>query len=152
MESWRSGFLLKIEQNRAEWELDLLKTAQQAVLSRTRRAAPEQYEVCKKANAGSGRAFPDGFTIDLTTDGENTKTVSLPLGVHADLTSNPKEFPHFPNLESHLDAVVTPDGKFIVKDFHLASPKKSISGEAQNILAPDDQDSEERYYGPHKKP
>jgi hypothetical protein len=119
--------LLKIEQNRAKWEIDLLKTAQQAVLSRTRRATPEQYEICKKANAGSGNAFPDGFTIDVTTDGENTKTVSLPLVVHADLTSNPKRFPHFPNLDSHLDAVVTPDGKFTVKDFHLSPHKKNIS-------------------------
>jgi hypothetical protein len=116
--------LLKIEQNRAKWELDLLNTAQQAVLSRTRKATPGQYEICKKANAGSGSAFPDGFTIDVTTDGENTKTVSLPLGVHADLTSNPKQIENFPNLDSHLDAVVTQDGKFIVKDFHLGSRKK----------------------------
>jgi hypothetical protein len=33
--------LLKIQQNKAKWELDLLKTAQQAVLSRTRTAAPK---------------------------------------------------------------------------------------------------------------
>jgi hypothetical protein len=144
--------LLKIDQNKARWELDLLKTAQQALLSRTRTAAPKQYEICKKTNAGSGRAFPDGFNINVTTSGEGKKVVSLPLEVHADLTSNPKQLEHFPNLDSHLDAVVTPDGKFIVKNFHLASPKKSISDEVQNILAPDDQDSEERYYGPHKKP
>jgi hypothetical protein len=81
--------LLKVEQNRAKWQLDVLKTAQQAVLSRTRQAAPEQYEKCKKANAGNGSAFPDGFTIDVTTDGEDSKTVSLPLRVQADLTANP---------------------------------------------------------------
>jgi hypothetical protein len=144
--------LLKIEQNRPKWELDLLNTAQQAVLSRTRKAAPDQYEICKKANAGSGSAFPDGFTIDVTTDGENTKTVSLPFGVHADLTSNPKQFPHFPNLDSHLDAVVMPDGKFIVKDFHLGARKKGISEELHNKLPPYDQDSEERYYGRHVEP
>ena len=71
--------MLKIEQNRAKWELDLLKTAQRAVLSRTRKSVPEKYEICKKANAGSGSTFPDGFTVDVTTDGENIKTVSLPL-------------------------------------------------------------------------
>lgn len=144
--------LLKIEQNRAKWELDLLKTAQQAVLSRTQKAAPEQYEICKKANAGSGSAFPDGFTIDVTTDGENTKTVSLPLKVHADLTSNPKQIENFPNLDSHLDAVVTPDGKFVVKDFQLGSRKKARLEELHNRLPPYDQDSEERYYGRHTGP
>jgi len=139
--------LLKIEQNRVKWELDLLKTAQQALLSRTRKAAPKQYEICKKENAGSGSAFPDGFTIDVTSDGENTETVSLPLKVHADLTSNPKQIENFPNLDSHLDGVVTPDGKFIVKDFHLSPVKKGISNEPHNRLPPYDQDSEERYYG-----
>jgi hypothetical protein len=116
--------LLKIEQNRAKWQLDLLKTAQQAVLLRTREAAPEQYKICKKHNAGNGSAFPDGFTVDVTTDGEDTNTVSLPLSVHADLTANPKQIEGDPNLDSHLDGVVTPNGNFVVKDFHLGSQKQ----------------------------
>jgi hypothetical protein len=162
--------LVKIEQNRAKWQLDLLKTAQQAVLARTREAAPDQCEICKKANSGSDRAFPDGFTIDVTTNGEklrrldrrsekefdrlldknneakltqkertrleelihqvqeitfyNTRTIALPLEVHADLSSNPKEIENFPTLTSHLDAVVTSDGQFAVKAFHLGSSKQ----------------------------
>ena len=128
--------LLKIEQNRAKWELDVLNTAQQAVLSRTRRAAPEQYEICKKANAGSGSAFPDGFTIDVTTDGENSKTVSLSLRLHADLSSNPKQIENFPNLDSHFGAVVTPDGKFVVKEFRLGSRKKGSLEEPNGRLPP----------------
>jgi hypothetical protein len=116
--------LLEIEQTGARWQLDLLKTAQQAVLSRTRHAAPEQYKIAKKSNAGNGSAYPEGFTIDVTTDGENTSSVALPLTVHADLTANPKQIPDKPNLDSHLDAVVTADGKFVVKDFHLGSRKQ----------------------------
>jgi hypothetical protein len=116
--------LLKIEQNRAQWQLDLLKTAQQAVLSRTRKAAPKKYLIAERRNAGNGSAFPDGFTIDVTTDGENGKTVSLPLGVHADLSAKPKQIENFPNLDSHLDAVVTTHGKFVVRDFHLGSRKQ----------------------------
>lgn len=116
--------LLKIEQNRAKWQLDVLKTAQQAVLSRTSQVAPEQYEKCKKANAGNGSAFPDGFTIDVTTDGEDSKMVSLPLRVQADLTANPKQIEGKPNLDSHLEAIVTKDGKLIIKDFHLGSSKE----------------------------
>jgi hypothetical protein len=111
--------LLKIQKNSAKWQLDLLKTAQQAVLASTRKAAPEKYLAAKKANAGNGSAFPDGFTIDVTTDGEDSKTVSLPLTVHADLTANPKEIENFPNLDSHLDAVVTEDGAFVIKSFQL---------------------------------
>jgi hypothetical protein len=111
--------LLKIEQDHAKWQIDLLKTAQQAVLSRTREAAPKQYTVAKKSNAGNGSAFPEGFTIDVTTDGENGGTVSLPLGVHAQLTANPKQIEGKPNLDSRLDAIVTPDGKFMVKHFQL---------------------------------
>jgi hypothetical protein len=115
--------LLKTEQNRAKWQLDLLHTAQQAVLSRTRQAAPDQYKLCRRANAGSGSAFPDGFTIDVTTDGEDTKTVSLPLSVHADLTANPKQIEGDPNLDSYLDGLVNPDGKFVVTDFQLRARK-----------------------------
>jgi hypothetical protein len=116
--------LLKIEQNRLKWELDVLKTAQQAVLSRTRDAAPEQYRICKADNAGNGSAFPDGFTVDVTTDGEDSKTVSLPLAVHADLTANPKQIEGKPNLDSHLDALVTEDGEFVVKSFELGARKE----------------------------
>jgi hypothetical protein len=115
--------LLKIEQNRAKWQLDLLRTAQQAVLSRTREAAPDQYKICKRANAGSGSAFPDGFTVDVTTDGEDNKRVSLPLVVHADLMANPKEIEGDPNLDSHLDGVVNEDGKFAVQEFQLGARK-----------------------------
>lgn len=116
--------LLKIENNHLKWHMDLLRTAQQAVLERTRDAAPQQYVIAKKANAGNGRAFPDGFTIDVTTDGADTKTVSLPLTVHADLTANPKRIEDLPNLDSYLDAVVTEDGRFVVKDFHLGARKQ----------------------------
>ena len=68
--------LLKIEHNKTKWELDLLKTTQQAVLSRTRDAAPEQHKICREANAGNGAAFPDGFTVNVTTEGDGSRTVS----------------------------------------------------------------------------
>jgi hypothetical protein len=116
--------LLKVEQNRVKWQHDLLKTAQQAVLSRTRKAKPQQYKICKDDNAGNGSAFPEGFTIDVTTAAQYAKTVSLPLAVHADLTANPKQIEGKPNLESHLDAMVTEEGKFVVKDFQPEARKR----------------------------
>jgi hypothetical protein len=116
--------LLKVKQNRAKWQLDLLRIAQQAVLSRTRNAKPQQYKICKDDNAGSGSAFPEGFTINVTTDPQYAKIVSLPLAIHADLTANPKQIEGKPNLDSHLDGMVTEDGKFFVKDFQLGARKQ----------------------------
>jgi hypothetical protein len=109
--------LLKLEKDQEKWQLDLLKAAQQAILSRTKNAAPERYVAAKEANAGNGSAYPDGFTVDVITDEDK---IAFPFHVLADLTANPKQIEGFPvNLESHLDAVVTEDGKFIVKEFKL---------------------------------
>jgi hypothetical protein len=111
--------LLKLEHRKEKWQLDLLKTAQQAILSRTKNAAPEKYAAAKEANAGNGSAYPDGFTVDVVTDEDK---VAFPFHVLADLTANPKQIEGFPaNLESHLDAVVTEDGSFTVNGFKLGA-------------------------------
>jgi len=117
--------VVKIHDGRQAWQLDLLTTAQQALLRRTRDAAPKRYLAAKKANAGYGSAYPDGFTVNVATDGEKGRTVALPLKVHVDLTSDPKATDDSPRpLESYLDGVVTPEGKFVVEHFHLG-PRKS---------------------------
>ncbi len=114
--------LVKLQNGNEKWQLDLLKTAQQAILERTGKAAPQKYKAAKDANDGNGAAYPDGFTVDVTTDGENSKTVSLPLSVHVDLTANPRQIENFPaNLDSYLDAIVTGDGRFVVRNFQLAA-------------------------------
>jgi hypothetical protein len=103
---------------RLAWQIDILDAAQQALLARTREAAAKTYAAAKKENAGSGSAFPDGFTIDVTTGPD----VALPLAVHADLTANPKGIEDYPaNLDSYLDAEVTADGRLVVKHFALGS-------------------------------
>jgi hypothetical protein len=44
------------------------------------------------------------------------------LSVYVDLTANPKQIENFPaNLDSYLDAIVTEDGRFVVKNFQLAA-------------------------------
>ncbi len=111
--------LLKLEGGKEKWQLDLLKTAQQAILARTKEAVPEKYAAAKEANAGNGSAYPDGFTIDVTTDEHK---IAFPFHVLVDLTANPKQIEDFSaNLESHLDGVVSEDGRFTVKDFKLGS-------------------------------
>ena len=103
---------------RAAWRVDLLHAAQQAILARTREAATAAYERAKRENAGSGRAFPDGFTVGVSAGPE----VTLPLEVRADLTANPKGIEDHPaNLDAHLDAEVTADGALVVKRFALGT-------------------------------
>jgi hypothetical protein len=113
--------LLKLNDGREQWQLDLMKTSQRAILARTKKASPQRYAAAKQANSGNGSAYPEGFTVDVKTDEDK---IAFPFHVLVDLTANPKQFPGFPaNLDSYLDAVVTPDSKFVVKSFHLGSRK-----------------------------
>jgi hypothetical protein len=55
--------------------------------------------------------------VNVTTDEDK---IAFPYHVLVDLTANPKGIEGFPaNLESHLDAIVTPEGKYIVTKFEL---------------------------------
>ena len=108
--------LVKLKDDKEQWQLDLMKTSQRAILARTKESSPQRYAAAKEANAGNGSAYPDGFTVNVTTDDE----IAFPYHVLVDLTANPKGIEGFPaNLESHLDAIVTPDGKYVVTKFGL---------------------------------
>ena len=116
--------LVKLENDKEKWQLDLMKAAQKEILDRTRQAAPRKYSAAKKANAGNGSAYPEGFTVTVERAEEGT-SVSLPLRFVVDLTANPKGIGDFPaNLESQLDAVVGDDGKFVVKRFQLGARRQ----------------------------
>jgi hypothetical protein len=116
--------LLRVHDNAVNWQIDLLNTAQQAILARTKNADPIKYAAAKKQNSGNGSAYPDGFTVDVYVDGKDGDPLSLPLTVHANLTSNPKQIEGMINLDSGLDAVVDKNGKFTVTKFHLLTPKE----------------------------
>src|SRR5438046_143109 len=60
--------LLRIENGKVKWALDVLRTVQQAILVCTRQVAPQKYAVAKKENKGNGTAFPDGFTINVRVE------------------------------------------------------------------------------------
>ena len=118
----RALVLIQLNDGKVQWQLDLLKTAQQEILARARKAAPKKYAAAKKQNAGNGSAYPDGFTVDVTTDGEDTTSVDLPLRVHVTLTSNPKAIEDFSKdaqLDATLEGDVGADGKFKVVSFDL---------------------------------
>jgi hypothetical protein len=119
--------LLKLQNGTVLWQLDLLKAGQQAILALTKQARPKRYLAAKEKNRGSGSAYPDGFTVDVVAEGnkDEAKSValSLPLKIHAYLTSNPKsiEGQEDTDLASRLDAVADRDGKFRVTNFHLGN-------------------------------
>jgi hypothetical protein len=109
--------LLKLRDDKEQWQLDLMTESQRAILARTKEASPQQYAAAKQANAGNGSAYPEGFTVNVTTDEDK---IAFPYHVLVDLTANPKGIEDFPaNLESHLDAIVTPEGHYIVTKFML---------------------------------
>lgn len=127
----RALTLLKVDNGKIQWQLKVLEAAQQAILSRTRAAAPAKYAAARKYNHGSGSAYPDGFTINVRVEGDKErggpkenvkgKPISLPLKVHAELTSNPKEmeWPEEAQLDSELDCVIGEGGVFTVSRFKL---------------------------------
>jgi hypothetical protein len=115
--------LLKLQNGSVVWQLNLLQTGQQAILALTRRARPKKYFAKKEKNRDWGTDYPDGFTVDVVAEGNENQALSLPLTIHAYLTSNPKSIAgqEDTNLDSRLDAVVDKDGKFRVTNFHLGT-------------------------------
>src|SRR5947207_9530589 len=92
--------LLKFKNDLLEWQTDILRAAQTEMLDRTKRAAPKQYAVAKKANTGNGSAYPEGFTITVAA----ADPISLPLNIQAALTSNPKQIETNPRWDQSWPA------------------------------------------------
>ena len=124
--------LMKIEDDKAKWQLDLMRAGQQAILERTRKASPKEYAAFRKTVTDAEAeyrakypgetvrsAYPEGFTIDVRRATNERKPLTLPLKIHVDLTSNPKSIEGELEIDSYLDAVVTKNGEFTVTEFKL---------------------------------
>ena len=103
----RALVLLKIEDGKVKWQRDLLKMAQQAILTRTRKFLPKDFAA---------------FTaIDVHVNGNSKEDapLSLPLAVHAEFDSNPKAMEPPPSVYVHseMEATIDSDAKLIVKKF-----------------------------------
>jgi hypothetical protein len=107
--------LLKFKNGELEWQLDILRAAQTAMVARTKRATPKCYALAKQANYGSGSAYPEGFTIAVAAG----DPVSLPLNIQAALTSDPKQIEGHLRLGSELTGFVDERGNFNVAEFRL---------------------------------
>ncbi|RYD27252.1 MAG: hypothetical protein EOP87_21460 [Verrucomicrobiaceae bacterium] len=106
--------LLKIETGKVS-QFNLLELARKAILTETKKAAPDKYETARKANSGNGSAYPDGFSVDV----DALEPVALPLRLRIALTSNPKGTENFPTLESSMDAILTAEGTLEITDFKM---------------------------------
>ncbi len=106
--------LVQIKDGGLKAQTDLLHAIQQKLLALTRRASPQQFAAAKKANAGNGVAYPEGFTIDV----EVSDSLSFPLQLRAILTSDPKA-PRGAAFRSFLEALVNEEGQLRVTHFQL---------------------------------
>ena len=113
--------LLKLKNGKVEWQRNLLEIGQQAILVRTKRAAPRKYRAAKEQNEGKGSDYPDGFTVDVAVKSKKGKPLSLPLAIEVFLTSNLKEIEDLINLDARLEASMNSEGKFTVTKFHLGT-------------------------------
>ena len=118
----RALVLLKIENGHVTWQRDLLGLNQKEILGRTRKAAPAKYAAGKNQNRGNGSAYPDGFTISVSINGDPDAPLQLPLNIHVQLESNPKAIEGYPanaDVTSEMQTTVDADGNLTIKDFHL---------------------------------
>jgi hypothetical protein len=134
----RALVLIKLRGGAIEWQTSVDDIVARETFERTRKAAPEKCATINKKWIEENRAFGvavgsdprGGFWVNVRVEGEiggyadqeKGKPISLPLKVHAELTSNPKQIDWWPKeaqLDSLLDGVITSDGKFRVTNFSL---------------------------------
>jgi len=115
---FNTEILIKLENGKIKWQVDVLKLLQQEILKRTREAVPEKYAAVKATSGGYGSWYKDGFAIDCVLNAQCDALV-FPLLAHVFLTSNTKSLEGVTNVDSRMTAKVRQDGTIKVDDFHL---------------------------------
>ena len=128
--------VVKLQAGKVAWQTNVLKLGEQAILDRTKRAAPKKYGKVRETNVGMGTmgphqvggvddprsAYPEGFSIQVDVVGP----VTFPLHVTAELTSEAKPgVSMFRYLQSHLTGVLDTEGKLTVTSFDLGPAQPS---------------------------
>ena len=128
--------LLKFSNGSLEWQSDITRAAQAECLLHARRAAPKLYSQAMAKNVRDGRAYPGGFSIEVSVMG----ALKFPLKVRATLTSNPKASPETepPLLEASLLGLVDSNGRFQVTNFTVGRGlwKKYVEETAESESSP----------------
>jgi len=128
--------VVKLQDGKVAWQTNVLKLGEQAILDRTKQAAPMKYGQVRKTNVGMGTmgprevggvddprsAYPEGFSIQV----EVIDPVTFPLHITVELTSEAKPgVPMFRYLQSHLTGVLDTEGKLTVTSFNLGPAQPS---------------------------
>ena len=131
---WSNNALvvLKHDGKRVFWQSNVLKIAQEAILARTKEAAPEKYARVRKENAAMAggtddpkSSYPHGFSIQVDV----TDPLEFPLHIKAELTSEAKPGTDLYNwLTSQLTGTIDAEGKLAVTSFGLGLSKPSHFG------------------------
>ena len=109
--------LIRVADDRVDWQLNVLSSVQRDILARTKEAAPDKYQAAKAQNAGNGSAFPDGFTVNINSPCDRFQ---LPFQSHVTLDSNPKRLNDWPpaaDLQSSMEVVIDQSGQLDVSRF-----------------------------------
>ena len=120
--------LIKLDNGKIAWQVDILKLIRQEILKRTRQALPEKYKIVKEASKGDGSWWQDGFAIDSVLDSKGGP-MTFPLLYHVFLSSNPNEISDQTKVDSRMTAEVNQDGTVKVDDFHLGTNPPSRNWE-----------------------
>ena len=121
--------VIKLHGDKVEWQTNVLKIGEQAILDRTKQAAAKKYALVKKTNAefaggtdDPNCSYPDGFSIQVDAIGP----VSFPMHITVELTSEAKPGTDmYGVLASHLTGILDATGKLTVTSFHLGPAKPS---------------------------
>ena len=111
--------LFKVGEGSVVWQSDILKTAEQEILDKTKAAVPSNYASATEWNHGGDRYNPNGFMINIEAP---QKGFSLPLKLRVSLTSNPKKISNVPPnswVESSMNATIQSDGTVSFSDFQV---------------------------------
>jgi len=126
--------LVRLKDGGIQWELDVLKVLQRAILTRTEAVDPQKFLAAKKENWGWGSAYPEKFTIDSRAHDTNKGPLTFPVRFDVYLTSSPKGVGNVPEVDSFMEATLSKEGEIAVTDFHSG---KSPSSPWNQIQAAD---------------
>jgi uncharacterized protein YecT (DUF1311 family) len=113
-----SYVVLKLENGKLAWQVELMKQAGREILSRTEAAAPLNFAIAKLENADDGSSYPEGFSIGVSEPDK----ISLPLVCSVALTNNSKgseDEPEENGVRAWLTMTVGNDGSLSYSDFKV---------------------------------
>jgi uncharacterized protein YecT (DUF1311 family) len=113
-----SYVVLKLENGKLAWQVELMKQADREILSRTEAATPLNFAIAKLENADDGNSYPEGFSIGVSEPDK----FSLPLVCTVTLTNNSKgseDEPEENGVRAWLTMTVSDDGSLSYADFKV---------------------------------